>query len=522
MLMKSHSTVSASVPRWRQTSADSQVGAFMAIVFGVAFGALSWFLLGRTGLTTVMALLGAVVVGSILSFLSWRNLAILVSVWLFTMSGFRTYAMIYMPVLPDVSLERILAVWVIVIYILRLLMRRDRIHGPFTVDILLLMHTLYILANVTYIGDRVHTHEWAISSLSPFLAYFIGKNVMYRERDIRYLFAFFLIVTLYYSVQSVAEKFDLNFLIWPKAILDPSRGHWPAGRSRGPFLHPPLFGQVLAMVMLVQFYFFYRVRIRIGRALILGSIALSGLALLYTYTRAPWVAAIAGVLTLAVLRPRYRQLVGVFGGVVAVAALIGVLQLANQDAELLQTRVGDTQTVENRLAALSAALRMWQDHPLFGIGYFNWEEFYSLYRRGESIPLYGYVPRRSGAGVVIHDIYWGRLAEEGLVSLALLAAVFSIMWFRFRKLWYSVSERRVLNRDGLAVMAAIVVCYMVGGLAIDYRYFDLVNAIPYLIAGILYGYKIPAKDPLPPPYPLWTPPYFARTEDHSSPTADQV
>ena len=48
--------------------------------------------------------------GTVICYFSWRNMALLVCVWLFAMSGFRAYAMVYMPVLPDLSLERILAI----------------------------------------------------------------------------------------------------------------------------------------------------------------------------------------------------------------------------------------------------------------------------------------------------------------------------------------------------------------------------------------------------------------------------
>ena len=382
-------------PDYRVSSSDgvgtSQVGAVVAVVFGLGIGAVAWLLLGRAGLSTVMTLLGISVLAMVLSYVSWQNMAILISLWLFTMSGFRAYAMIYMPALPDLSLERVLALWILVIFALRLIMKRDEIRGPFTVDILLGLHLLYILANVTYIGNKVYTHEWAISSVSPFIGYFIGKNMMTRDKDVRFLFAVFFVFLVYYYVQSIAQKFELNFLIWPKAILDRYEGSWPLGRSRGPFLHPPLFGQVMAMLLPVQFYFFYRIRMRLARFLILVSIVLSGLGLLYTYTRAPWLAAIIGVVVLGIMRQRYRQLLAAFGVALALAGFLGLLQAANSD--LLQHRLANTTTIGNRLAALSAALRMWRDNPLFGIGWFNWEHVYPFYHRGEYFPLFGYVSR---------------------------------------------------------------------------------------------------------------------------------
>lgn len=498
----------------------THISVLLAISFGIVLAVLTWFLLGRTNLTAVIIVLGIGVFGSLISYVSWRNMALLVVIWLFSMSGFRTFAMIHMPFVPDISLERVIAVWIAVLFSVRLIMRRDTLDGPFVLDVLLFLHTLYVLSNVMYIGNQIRMHEWMMSSVSPFIGYLIGKNIMRRDGDVRILLYFFLLVTVYYYVQSIAQRYELDFLVWPKGILDRERGHWPMGRSRGPFLHPPLFGQVMGMVLLVQFYFYYRVKGRIPQLLLIGSILLSGMGMLFTYTRAPWVAAAAGIVTLAILRPRYRQLIVSLG--VAISILLFFTNLRFEDEQYLQDRLGNTQTIENRLAAASAAARMWRDHPLLGVGYFNWNQYYWRYQRGEEIPFYGYVKRSASRRVVPHDMYLSRMAEEGIVSLALLWVAFGVGYLRWRRLWFTVPEHAWLNRDGLALFAAIFACYLVGGAFIDYRFFDMVNAIPYLLAGILYGYKVPEHDPPPPPYRLWTPPSFASSDDQRPPTASQV
>jgi hypothetical protein len=73
-----------------------------------------------------------------------------------------------------------------------------------------------------------------------------------------------------------------------------------------------------------------------------------------------------------------------------------------------------------------------------------------------------------------------------------------------------VNDKDWLNRDGLAVMAAAFTAYLVGGMAIDYRYFDMVNALPYLFAGVLFGYEIPTHPPPPPLDTIWSPPDWNR------------
>jgi len=499
-------------------TSGSQIGAAIALIFGVLVGVMSYVLLGQTGLTMVMTLLGMVVVGSVVSYIAWHNFAFLVAAWLFAMSGFRSYAMLYMPFLPDISIDRVFSLWVMLMFAVRLLMRKDRIRGPYLVDILFLLHAAYILANTMYIGSRSHTHEWALSSMTPLVGYLMGKNIICRERELRFLFQFFAALMIYYAIQSIAQKFHLDFLVWPKTTLDLHIGLHHAGRSRGPFLHPPLFGQIMAMLVPIQFYLFFRFKSKLSRGMILIAFVTSCLGLFYTYTRAPWVACMAGFVTLAIMRPRYRQLIVGVGIMAAVATFLGGTHWVESDSAFVHDRLTNLWTVKNRLAAMSAAVRIWRDNPLFGVGFFNWDDVYGLYRRGEEFMFFGYVERYAGAGVRIHDIYFGRLAEEGIVSLGLLAAASVAIWLRFKKLWSMVAEPDVLNRDGLAVVAAIIVTYLVGGMGIDFRYFDMVNAIPYLLIGVLYGYQVPHHPPPPPPYRLWTPPYFSRRDGGDEPS----
>jgi hypothetical protein len=113
-----------------------------------------------------------------------------------------------------------------------------------------------------------------------------------------------------------------------------------------------------------------------------------------------------------------------------------------------------------------------------------------LYNQGGEIPFLGHIDKRSGRNMVPHDIYLGRAADEGLISIVMLAAMMALAGREFIRKWNADPKGRLFNRDSLAAMAAIMACYMVGGLTIDYRYFDLINVMIYLFMGIVYGYPI--------------------------------
>ncbi len=433
---------------------------------------------------TVVALVGAVFVG-LLVLLSMRDLSLALVIWLISMGSFRSIGMVAMPGLPDFSIDRIMLVWIVLVLLARVLFGQLEFHKPYGADLLVIGHVVYIWAQMQTHSDFSHFHQWVLSSLSPAAAFFYGKYVVRDERYIRNILLFLFATTVYYYVTAIAEHFSINALVWPKNILDPNVGFWAKGRSRGPVLHPPLFGQILSMMLLVHFYFLLKIR-RWPLKIAMGiSLLLALLGVFFAYTRGPWVALGVAIVVLAVARPGYRRIVGAIGVIVVIAGIFGLLKLANSD--FLQERLGSENTVENRLGFMANAWRMVRDHPIFGIGYFRFLREVSLYNQSTYIPFYGLVRKGLGAHVAIHDIFLGPTAEVGIVGTTFMFWFYYLILRSFRSLWRRAPQGRWFNRDLLALFFGITVCYFVGGMAIDYRYFDFINVLFYLIAGIVYG-----------------------------------
>jgi O-antigen ligase len=91
--------------------------------------------------------------------------------------------------------------------------------------------------------------------------------------------------------------------------------------------------------------------------------------------------------------------------------------------------------------------------------------------------------------MVPHDIYLGRTADEGLISSLILAAFAFFIFRAFLVKWRADPQYPWFNRDFLGLVAGIMTCYFVGGMSIDYRYFDLINVIFFFLAGLVYGYR---------------------------------
>lgn len=465
--------------------------ALIALVF-LASAFLAHFALSRLGVPG-LALVVAGVIGLVLmTWVSLRDLSVVLLLWLFSMGGLRWVGLVSMPGLPDFSFDRLLLVWIILMFLLRAIIERRRLEGPYIADALLFCHTVYVLVQLLVVGS-IHFHVWVLSNLAPFFGFLYGKYICTEERTVRNLIAFFAALTVYYYVTSIAEQLRWDWLIWPKEILDLDWGFAPQGRSRGPLLHPPAFGQTLGMFALVYFFLLARP----GRLVWKGFLGLSFVAtligLLFTYTRGPWLATTVSMGVLGALRPNFRRLLGGFAVVAVLAGAVGVLQKGQ--SEFLQERMENTDTIENRLAFLASATRMIQDHPLFGIGFFRYVEERDKYNETSYIPFYGVVRRHYGEGMVPHDIYLGRMCEEGGVSLGLMLAFYGVVAAAFWRQWRGNPQGAWFNRDTLALFAAMMVNYLIGGMIIDYRYFDLLNVIFFLLAGILCGYRPPVAAP---------------------------
>lgn len=448
--------------------------------------AVSYFLVGM-GLQLFVIVLGSLLATLLLAWVSLKDLSLTLLAWMLTMGGFRGLIMVYMPGLPDFSFDRVLLSWIILMFVLRAVVERRPLRGPFLADAILVTHTVYVLVQLQ-VCQSIHFHAWVISNLSPMFGYLYGKNIVENEKHIRNILVFFLLLTVYYYIESVAEQFHWNSIIWPKAILDPNQGFYVFGRSRGPLLHPPLFGQVLSMFLMVYFFYLGRRGLSVPvKVLLAVSFALACLGLFYTYTRGPWLSTFVGIMVLAALRPNYRRVLVGLAVAGFFAGLVGVSRLAN--TEFLQERIENVDTVDNRLAFLSTATRMIRDHPIFGVGFFRYNDYRDAYNQTVYIPFYGIVKKAYGENMPIHDIYLGRLAEEGLVSVLLLAAFAFVVVKAGVAKWRANPTGSYFNRDLLALFAGMAASYLVGGMIIDYRYFDLINVILMLMAGIVYGYR---------------------------------
>lgn len=454
---------------------------FVAVVILVA----SRFLVANLGIELYTLTLVGVLAAALFAMTSFKNLMVPFVVWVVAVGGFRFLWSVRSPVLPDLYLDRMMMIWLGVIFMVKYVAERRPLRGPYALDLLLLAHGLYIYIRV-YIQESQFVQPWFMSVAIPYIAYFFAKNIVVGERNIRALWWSLFALVVYYSFTAIVEKYRIDSLVFPRSILAAKELEF-RGRSIGPFEHPGVFGTAFATLLPLHLYLIATARSQLTR-IVVGIALLAALAGLYfTYTRGSWLAGVAGLAVAVLLN--WRRFVPIVAPAVIAAAILAVAVLGLRNDEFMKERVENDDTLGSRVGTAVTVLRVWRDHPLFGVGFFQFRTVREDYVQAVEAPLLGTIRFSQFRHNPIHDIYLGPLAEDGLFG-ALMQ--FGIYFLIFRKALAVYRNRGPDDHFGqfvLPVCAGAFAAYLVGGLAFDYRYFSFNGALFYMIAGVLAGYQ---------------------------------
>lgn len=138
--------------------------------------------------------------------------------------------------------------------------------------------------------------------------------------------------------------------------------------------------------------------------------ALAVLMSVITFTRGVWLAAAIVVGALALVHP--GQLRRVALGAIPLVVVVLLTGAASSQIRTIEDRLGNEQTVLSRLPIALAAWRMFEEKPITGWGFGNFDQFDRDFQ-GEAA---GFVPEKDHSS---HNVYLTLLAEQGLVGTLL-------------------------------------------------------------------------------------------------------
>jgi O-antigen ligase len=240
------------------------------------------------------------------------------------------------------------------------------------------------------------------------------------------------------------------------------------------------------MILPVYLYLIATTRNRLVKIGSYAALALGFVGLYFTYTRGSWLVGI-GAVSVAVALNR-RHYLKIIAPALAVAPLLAIFVLGVGQDPIMKARMENEDTMASRVGVAVTVMRMWRDHPLVGVGFFRYRFERENYVDPVEVPVFGTVRFTNFRHTSIHDIYLGPLAETGLVGTFLQLSIYLVIFKAFLTQYRNRRGPPHFRHFILPIFGGMLIGYLIGGIAIDYRFFSAVGVIFYSVAGIIYGY----------------------------------
>jgi O-antigen ligase len=280
--------------------------------------------------------------------------------------------------------------------------------------------------------------------VAPICLYLIIRLVAPDERDLRRFAPVLLAVLL--------AQVAIGLISWAApAALPADWQHNVGQRTGGSLKEPDVFGMAVLFCGLVLFHIAAASSNPVRqRVLAPAVIAVTALATFLTFSRSVWLAGCVAIVgTLLVHRVVVAKIALTLVALVVVVSASGALEGQLAFARLRLDSQASQESALSRLPVILAGTRMWEDKPLFGWGYENFDRYSPRFQgwvRGV------FLPDKEHAS---HNFYITTLAEQGTVGFALLLAP-AVIW-----LVRTIRRRRRLPRVGLMDRRLVIILWLV-------------------------------------------------------------
>lgn len=310
----------------------------------------------------------------------------------------------------------------------------------------------------------------------PFLAYYIAKNSDYSERDLKRLLNGVMVIQSYLVFTGLAEHYQISWLVWPKYILDRTLSD-QGERLTGAFASSSQLGAALVMnvgCLCIMTLYTAGAKRRYLYVLILLSCA----CVYFTSTRTVWLGLFAVLVIFYFSRTGLRKPVRMIGMLLVAVALTGVgTKLSLYNKSLFSQR---QDTVEYRLINLRAGLKVFPEHPFFGIGYGGFRKLMT-----ENEDRLGVDQNTLSSGN--ENTWLGILVDMGLVGLTIYVMIFVLLIRSNLRFLRHHDPDKPFARP-LAVLALAMVLYLVINWNTgDLRFHLYDPCFAFLVQGIVAG-----------------------------------
>jgi O-antigen ligase len=328
---------------------------------------------------------------------------------------------------PAVTLTRVLT-FTILIYMIfehRRGVRKD-IRLTFSYPEVIISAFLVLMLISAYRSARTveNLQQVLDSFVIPGVLYYMSKTLFTSGRERKNLVIIFILLACYSSVLGLIQYFS-------GSSLGIGIVYTGIRRVTGPFGAAEIFGSAMATILPLALYYLYRtieggrrpVFILIAVLLILGGIIVS-------FFRTCWIALIIELIILAYLIPKKYRKATRF----AVITLFAGFATGIQKAASVAKRLGQEESIWERVVYLQTAIRISLAHPILGVGYKGYRLHSPYYITTVGVPPYEALRIKEKIiyfkkKLAVHNSYLQVLADCGFLALGLFITIL-ILFFR--------------------------------------------------------------------------------------------
>jgi N-acetylglucosaminyldiphosphoundecaprenol N-acetyl-beta-D-mannosaminyltransferase len=394
------------------------------------------------------------------------------------------------------TLDRVLLLGLTAAFVIRWRVGQLRMR-PFTASdwmlaaTLLLFATSALLSGTPGIADGV-TSKWGrlvASFLIPAVLFVAIRHAPLTQRESIWLLAGFTLFGVYLAATALCEVTGLWSLVFPRYISNPDLGiHF--GRARGPELNSVSLGLYLTASFWCAWTLLPLTRKRWMQLAIATTLPLMAAGVFFTYTRSTWIGlAASGLVVAAIEIPKRWRLPAI-----TMAALFGLLMLSTSWSNLIGlqregTAADAEHSVDQRKSFAYVSWKMFQDNPVFGVGFgrFYDRKLPYLSDRSQNFELDSIRPLHH------HNTLLSVLTETGLVGLATFVTLLAVWTQNAWRLARNASLPRSSRAFGV-LMLAILVNYLCSALFHDLTLLPSQQMLLFALAGLAVNLRQQSPD----------------------------
>ncbi len=329
--------------------------------------------------------------------------------------------------------------------------------------------------------------------LIPATVYFAARRAPLTERGWAQVSWIFIGLGIYLAITGILEINHQWSLVFPKHIADPKVGiHY--GRARGPMATAVSYGMYLCACAVAAAAYLPQ-RGKRGRILLAVVLPLMLLGIYLSYTRSVWIGAGLGLTIVfgMALQGRLRMLF--LSGIVAGGALLGVTKMDSILEFKRESSAAETLDSSKMRASFAyVSWKMFQDQPLFGVGFGHFRESKLPYLSDKSTPLV----LESIRDLVHHNTYLSLLTETGAVGLGIFLAMLASWIADALRVWRD-PQSEPWQRSYVLLLLGTMGAHSAQLLFHELSYGPRDNALVFFLAGICVQMRANADSRSPAP-----------------------